>query len=804
MVPLSEQFSSYEECPFSRLWSALEPIFAKLPSFTLLVDGLDECSDKGQFSLLLRRLDSLSKLSGKKVIILSRYNKDYEKYMQQPCHISMDEDIVSLDIVHFVDKELNRTPRLASLKDDIMSKVLKEAQGMFLWTRMMIEYMKQAITLGDQRTRLSRFPIGLSAVYQQFITETADTLDFDELKIRKEIFLLLTATFRPLLVDEISLVIAMRSTATPSYDDTLREPEKEILRLCWPLVMIKGKHVQLIHASVAEFLTSYVKTAERGSLRIKPEDSHSYMARKCLNVLHQTSLSSSKTVLSLLQHNVCPTRDSNALILPETPALYEYASLFWHVHVMASTPEKSLAYLVNQFLKSQEFITWAEFLFGLKSGFDMFPVLSVKAQLLSWHCTIPYDLRPLVEMRDYFVGPYDAACSMAEKSSNDQLLQCLLLHRLASYLNLAAVEDNRFFVIRRMITELARETLGSLHPFTLRTAVDFGISKLLKFEYGESAALLEKVHSTQHKVLGIDVYDSFYAMSYYAFAQYHQTNFKDSAMLQEYAAAGLLRTLGPTNKDYLKSRLFLANALEAQGNLGRALEIYEHIWKLWSTLYSSDAGLAMMSQVGLASVHRKMRNFDEAEKHLIEALANRQRVFGEGNRLTVDTILHLVFLYQDMERYDHARGMLSLAIDLGAYRQHFIRVAQVEHLKSCLDITEGHRNAAVKRLQKQLHDATLRKEPNNRGLLGARVTLADLFHEQGKPDEARQLFIGLAEPIGGRLDEESFQLAIVEKATRLFMTNDIEHAEAMLSDNGLCWKRKEDLWIPCDGQFAGI
>ena len=811
IVPLSEQFSSCEECPYIRLWSALKSIFANLPSFTLLVDGFDECSDKGQSSLLLQGLDILSKLSDKRVIILSRYNTDYGKLMQQLYHVSMDKDVVSSDIMHFVRQELDRTPIPASFHDDIMTKVLIEAQGMFLWAKMMIEYLKRAITLEHLRKRLSRFPIGLSAVYQQFVTETAEMLEVDELNIRREIFLLLIAAVRPFSVDEISLVIATRSVAPPRCDDMLLNPEEQILRLCWPLVIIKDQYVQLIHASVTEFLASYVKSTERGSLRIKPEDSHNYMARKCLNVLRQTSFSSPMTVLSLLRHNVYPAKDASALKVPEIPVLYEYASLFWHVHVIASTPEERLALQANQFLKSKEFITWAEFLFYLKSGFDMGPVLSVKAQMLAWHCSIPYNIRLLIGMRDYFVGPYHAACAMAEKSSNGQLLHCLLLHRIGSYLNLAADRLDDTYMIRKLIKERSEAILSLWHPLTLRTAIEFGNEMINQFEYDESVALLSKVYKIQLEVLGFDVYDSFYATSHLALAQYYQTSFRDSAKFQEHASAGLLRTLGPTNKDYLKSQLYLGLALEAQGHLNRALEIYEHIWKLWATLYSPDNGLAMMSQVGLASVHRKKRNFEEAEKNAVEVLANRQRVFGEGNYITIDTALHLVFLYRDMERYNQARAMLDLAIDMGAYRQKFVRVAQVEHLRSCLDVDEGHPKAAMERLQKLLQDAAASNHPNNRELLRARVTLADLFRGQGKPDEVLQFFTDLVEPMVG-LDssseiagrpESALQLMIAEKATRLLIINDTEQADKILNCNGLCWKRRKDFWIPAGGPFAG-
>jgi tetratricopeptide (TPR) repeat protein len=814
VVPLLDRFDSCDTCSFERLWPHLEYIFALLQDFTLLIDALDECSDAKYLPILLKRLNALSNFSNSRVILISRYSGENEAHLPHSIHLSMDEDTISPDIIHFIRKEIDRTPKLAPQRRDIISKVGADAQGMFLWAKLMMQYLKGAATPRLQRTRLDRFPSGLNAVYEQLIMEKGDLLEADELTIRKEIFLLLTAVVRPLPASEISTALALKSTAHPSHDNMLIDPENEILRLCWPLVMIKDKHVQLIHFSVREFLFSHAKTITKTNLRLRLKDSHRYMAQKCLNQLGQPSFASLETVAPLLRRNVCPEVDTNALKtpIPKVEILHEYACLYWHVHVVASAPDENLATQVSQFLRGKSFIAWAELLFHLKSGSDMAPVLAVRAELLSWHSLTPLNIRALIQMHTFFVDSYESVIKDLTFSSTDGVLPYLLLHRLGMYLNLAAEQRDRVYQITRTIMEGTETALGPRHPFTLRSVVEFAIEKINHLEYDESKALLWKVYEIQSEDLGVDVYDSFYTLSNYAYVSYYQLKLEKSVTLQEQASAGLLRTRGSTNKLYVKSRLYLGWCLEAQGHLDCALAIYENIWKQWATLYSPDNTLAMMAQISLSAVHRKKRNFKEAIEHGTEVFTNRQRVFGDGNDIIVDTALNLVILYRDSGSYNDARAMLDLAISLGRDRQSFYRICLIERLKACLQMDTGDSETASKILENLLHKASEDNLPNNRELLWARLSLADLLRSQGKNDEALRYFSDLVYPeaesehyLGDFGDLGALhQLAIAEISTRCIMDNNIKEAHRILRLNGLRWGRDKDYWIPWGGPIPSI
>jgi len=848
LQPLTEKFTSCLRCHPSRLLDQLVSTLAAIPEdFTLLVDGLDECRDVEDLHATLQHLAELSAASrNARVVLVSRYKEDFRALLHDAFHLPIDQRVVASDITRFIHKEIDRNPKLVPLRHDIFNKVETEAQGMFLWARMMIDYIKTAGTPRRQRERLKAFPIGLSAAYGRYLTEKGAELEEHQLRLRRNIFSLLIAAERPLSIDEIATAVALRPAEELSTDDILLQPEKDIMEICWPLVQAQDGQLRLIHASVREFLLSNPPAAgvPKTSLRITLGDAHKYMARVCLNQLSQPRFASVENIACLLLTNVCSELQPNTSTSPIAPrsTLYEYACLHWHHHVSSSPVDISLADQVNHFLHSStSFISWAETRFQLRPGNDLSPVLWARAALLAWQALGGPSIRTRILLDDFFTAPYEQALQKIHShpphphlpdttTTTTTTMHILLLHRLGLFLNLASSQLKKRFSIAKQVASGAEATLGPHHPFTLRSLSALGLEMINRHQFSAAETLLHHTYTTQ-LASGL-LPECYITLSYCALAMYHQLKLPTSTRLHEDACAGLLHTLGPASKKYAKGMLFLAWALEAQGALDRALDMYEMIWKQWAATYTPDEPLGMMAQAGLVTASRKKGCFGEAMRHGAEVLANRQHAYGGGNRVTVDIALNMAIVCREAGGRDQARAYLDLAVaglegiggdgdgdgeDVGNAESRFVRVCLARRIEASLLVAggggdgEGERGSAVGILRDVMRGAKVNAVVDNRELLLVRLELAELLRREGKTDEALECFAGLVTPlvdegIVGCLGQKSHStmLEVAEMALRSIMNNDLDSAHATLAADGLCWERDSAYWIPEGGPFAGI
>jgi hypothetical protein len=236
----------------------VEAVFEILPEFTIIVDGIDECSDGEGLLQLVGHLESLSQCFNGRGILLSLHNSTYASFLTKSISLEMDRAAVEADIRLFVEREVNRDGSLEYLRTALVGKIATTAQGMFLWAKMMLEYLKAAVTPRMQLDRLERFLPGLGAVYDTFLTETGPTLSKEELSIRRRLFLLMLDAARALSVEEeMTTALTLRSSRPPDLKDRLIKPLATTRRLGWPLIGWNQGSIRFIHAPVQEFITSH-------------------------------------------------------------------------------------------------------------------------------------------------------------------------------------------------------------------------------------------------------------------------------------------------------------------------------------------------------------------------------------------------------------------------------------------------------------------------------------------------------------------------------------------------------------------
>lgn len=235
ILPLFDHFKSAAECPFHKLWPLVEMAFEAIPGdFTLTVDALDEYNDPDHSGVLLERVTQLSSLTHARVILLSRsHHATLNKSLKEAFKVAVDPTSVTPDISLYVDREISRTVSLQSLRQPIRAKAVEDSGGMFLWAKMMLDYLKRARTQNVQLRRLQGFPTGLAEVYDHLLSEVADSLNQEELSLRRTVFLLLVGASKPFSLGEISVLVALHCpSGFLDEKDLLLDPKGEILRVC--------------------------------------------------------------------------------------------------------------------------------------------------------------------------------------------------------------------------------------------------------------------------------------------------------------------------------------------------------------------------------------------------------------------------------------------------------------------------------------------------------------------------------------------------------------------------------------------
>jgi tetratricopeptide (TPR) repeat protein len=328
-----------------------------------------------------------------------------------------------------------------------------------------------------------------------------------------------------------------------------------------------------------------------------------------------------------------------------------------------------------------------------------------------------------------------------------------------------------------------------------------------------AAKLYLKTSLRQLEVVGEDKPDSFESLHYGAAAQYYMTQYTLSSANQSKAADGLLKMLGPTSLLFLICRLSYSYAITRLGQLEQAHELLEEMYISRSELLGSENALALMAQVALGEVQRKLGQLDKAEGNLTQAYEVRMKVWGISPFSSVDTVIHLIILCRERGKPEEAWKHIEFVSQPGILERYFERLCQVAHLKALLLIDAGKSEEATDVLRAILNRGYERgRESNNRSLLWVRLTQSTILREEGKNDEASELFEDIVmstkeedSDSAPSLDGEPQSpkvLDLAEKALRLVRDRMESEAEALLRDNELMWKRENDFWIPSGGPAA--
>ncbi|KAF8527663.1 hypothetical protein JB92DRAFT_2698293, partial [Gautieria morchelliformis] len=340
------------------LKSTLKSIISTFEDVYIILDALDECTDRHRFLGLIKEIQGWN-FDTLHLLATSREEHDIEKTLRDLVshQVSMDEGLVDSDIRRYVSRKLEDDNKLskysAEKKETIKTTLIDGAHGMFRWVVCQLDALRTCRSPYELRKTLTNLPKTLYETYDRIL------LDIDESNREYALKLLQWLAFS---VDTVSLSQAVEVLATDPDAKTgpLFDPERrfddpwDILTLCSSLVSVttvpedtlwyheyfkddqeRFTTLRLAHFSVREYLVSEcLRTHSKLSIYHCDEKvANTFIAKTCVAYLLQFD-----------QH--CISQDCIS------HPLWSYAAEYWIRHAQPDNDDNlTLRRLIMGFLQ---------------------------------------------------------------------------------------------------------------------------------------------------------------------------------------------------------------------------------------------------------------------------------------------------------------------------------------------------------------------------------------------------------------------------------------------------------------------
>ncbi|OQU97597.1 NACHT domain-containing protein [Cladophialophora immunda] len=302
----------------------LRSMLQQTPKAFLIIDGLDECNTNERKPLLdfLVEVTNLCdrQSAGKiRVLILSRDEPDFKKYLSLATLLRLDSQDALEDIKHYVQHRAGLVKRNFSLNEEdqkfIEHHVLDRTEGMFLYAKLVMEHLERQPSEYDLKIELGRLPTGLDQAYQRNLDRMEATSGMNERAVTRTILSLMICCKRTLRWREIQSAISI--DLIDEKVDHSRRLSKHIRDICGSLVeILPGDRIEFVHITAAFYIM------ESGYI---PQFS-----------AEQTATTLCLHYLAFDCFEECPTSDSRSDLAEKGYfAFQDYAVVHWIDHVLA-------------------------------------------------------------------------------------------------------------------------------------------------------------------------------------------------------------------------------------------------------------------------------------------------------------------------------------------------------------------------------------------------------------------------------------------------------------------------------------
>ncbi|KUJ09937.1 uncharacterized protein LY89DRAFT_723790 [Mollisia scopiformis] len=243
-----------------KLKKLLPELLKTISSVRFIIDGLDEYPESEQTKILTELIQLTKETSSQcRVLFSNREGKQIDRALSSRPTISLRDqhDEVKRDIDIYVHSSLEdlRCTFGKSLIDQVQRRIVEQAKGMFLWTRLVLKSLEDCGSQDELRYAMSTLPEGLDQAYGRILQRILKDLKEEDSRKAFRILEWITCSFRLMKVHEIQDGIVMYRKDT-ELNEGSKLVDASFLNLCKPLVELNPKNntVDFVHFSAKEYI----------------------------------------------------------------------------------------------------------------------------------------------------------------------------------------------------------------------------------------------------------------------------------------------------------------------------------------------------------------------------------------------------------------------------------------------------------------------------------------------------------------------------------------------------------------------
>ncbi|KAF3767279.1 hypothetical protein M406DRAFT_69440 [Cryphonectria parasitica EP155] len=310
----------------------------------LVIDALDECQDISE--ALGPLIDTIRSVANCRVLFLSRDMPPIRDALSGLPSLRIASESTKSDVDMYLSTAVDQLDVPISntgLRDDILSRLSRGADGMFLWAHLMVQQLHTATSPADVMNMVAGPPAGLSAFYNH-VLQGLDSEPKQWRDLKSNIISRVLCSPRPLKWAElqVSLSLEVREEKNSQQACLQRRPYQAlVLKLCQPFVEYHAETdcFRPAHLSAIQFMSNrdeLEETATPGTRQLSLPAEHQKIAKLCLNYI-----------------NLNQVHDASSVSATTYP-LESYATAYWCHHLVHAEPDTELCTRAARFLASDE------------------------------------------------------------------------------------------------------------------------------------------------------------------------------------------------------------------------------------------------------------------------------------------------------------------------------------------------------------------------------------------------------------------------------------------------------------------
>lgn len=256
---------------FDALWNLFEQIARteKKHTITIIIDAIDEFDQGSQYRIVARisELLSLGSITSVKFLLTSRSSAmgtvdipicspGLVQLSLEDSKAEIDDDIRSV-VRHRLERMVKRGACKPRVRESLEKMLVAKADQTFLWVKLVLPLLegRRLLLLSDAEMIVTLLPLTLTSLYRQLLLSIPEGDQITAARVLR----LLVICDRPLTGDEIGIILTIasnhRSTSslTPEH---LLVGQESVQAVLGSLVRIHDSHIELVHHSLKEYLTS--------------------------------------------------------------------------------------------------------------------------------------------------------------------------------------------------------------------------------------------------------------------------------------------------------------------------------------------------------------------------------------------------------------------------------------------------------------------------------------------------------------------------------------------------------------------